>query len=55
MLGIDLFDGILILDIKFYLFYLDVIIDVMVGFVDIWLEIDMSVEFSDEVLVFIEK
>ncbi|MGJ8482839.1 tRNA (N6-threonylcarbamoyladenosine(37)-N6)-methyltransferase TrmO [Pseudoalteromonas sp. SYSU M81236] len=53
--GIDLLDGTPILDIKPYLPYSDAITDATAGFADTRPETDMSVEFSDEALAFIEK
>ncbi|MCF7499179.1 tRNA (N6-threonylcarbamoyladenosine(37)-N6)-methyltransferase TrmO [Pseudoalteromonas sp. L1] len=53
--GIDLLDGTPILDIKPYLPYSDAMTDATAGFADTRPETDMSVEFSDEALAFIEK
>lgn len=53
--GIDLLDGTPILDIKPYLPYSDAMTDASAGFADTRPETDMSVEFSDEALAFIEK
>mgnify|MGYP001002241205 FL=1 len=53
--GIDLLDGTPILDIKPYLPYSDAMIDATAGFADTRPETDMSVEFTDEALAFIEK
>ena len=53
--GIDLLDGTPILDIKPYLPYSDAMTDATAGFADTRPETDMSVEFSEEALAFIEK
>lgn len=53
--GIDLLDGTPILDIKPYLPYSDAMTDATAGFADTRPETDMSVEFTDEALAFIEK
>lgn len=53
--GIDLLDGTPILDIKPYLPYSDAMTDASAGFADTRPETDMSVEFTDEALAFIEK
>ena len=53
--GIDLLDGTPILDIKPYLPYSDAMTDASAGFADTRPETDMSVEFSEEALAFIEK
>nr|WP_193988840.1 tRNA (N6-threonylcarbamoyladenosine(37)-N6)-methyltransferase TrmO [Lelliottia steviae] len=53
--GIDLLDGTPILDIKPYLPYSDAMTDATAGFADSRPETDMSVEFTDEALAFIEK
>ena len=53
--GIDLLDGTPILDIKPYLPYSDAMTDASAGFADTRPETDMSVEFSDEALAFIDK
>ncbi|WP_295507939.1 tRNA (N6-threonylcarbamoyladenosine(37)-N6)-methyltransferase TrmO [uncultured Pseudoalteromonas sp.] len=53
--GIDLLDGTPILDIKPYLPYSDAMTDATAGFADTRPETDMSVEFCDEALAFIEK
>ncbi|MCF7519063.1 tRNA (N6-threonylcarbamoyladenosine(37)-N6)-methyltransferase TrmO [Pseudoalteromonas sp. L21] len=53
--GIDLLDGTPILDIKPYLPYSDAMTDATAGFADTRPETDMSVEFTDKALAFIEK
>lgn len=48
LFGIDLFDGILVFDIKFYVFYVDVVVDVCNGIVDVLL-LGIVVEWSEQV------
>lgn len=53
--GIDLLDGTPIIDIKPYLPYSDAMLDASAGFADTRPETQMSVEFTPEVVLFIEQ
>ncbi|MGC0118710.1 tRNA (N6-threonylcarbamoyladenosine(37)-N6)-methyltransferase TrmO [Pseudoalteromonas piscicida] len=53
--GVDLLDGTPIIDIKPYLPYSDALVDATAGFADTRPETQMSVSFSDEANIFIEK